>query len=128
MRARCEKPHNRDWKDYGERGIVVCDRWQSFESFLADMGERPDGTSIDRFPDTNGNYEPGNCRWATQAQQQRNRRDTKIREDDLPAVLAMRTAGESTYAIARRFGVDQSTARCAIRAARAIATHEDSHE
>lgn len=76
MKVRCQAPANHKFKDYGGRGIKVCDRWQSFENFLADMGVRPDGTSIDRI-DVNGNYEPGNCRWADAKTQRANRRDSK---------------------------------------------------
>lgn len=73
MRLRCRDPQQKAWPSYGGRGIRVCDRWQAFENFLADMGERPDGTSIDRI-DPNGHYEPGNCRWATRSEQGKTKR------------------------------------------------------
>jgi hypothetical protein len=57
---------------------VVCQRWRLFDNFLADMGERPNGTSLDRFPHHDGNYEPGNCRWATRVEQARNTRKAVV--------------------------------------------------
>jgi hypothetical protein len=76
MKSRCGKPGDKSYADYAGRGITVCDRWlNSFQNFVADMGERPSPKhSIDRI-NNEGNYEPTNCRWATQAEQQRNRRD-----------------------------------------------------
>jgi hypothetical protein len=74
MIQRCTNPKNIGYKLYGGRGISVCQRWGAFENFLADMGERPPGTTIDRYPNNNGNYEPGNCRWATALQQRHNQR------------------------------------------------------
>ena len=74
MRQRCENSNLPRYYDWGGRGITVCDRWQKFENFFADMGEKPTPRhSIDRI-NNHGNYEPSNCRWATPKQQQRNSR------------------------------------------------------
>lgn len=79
MRSRCHSPTNQDYKEYGGRGIVVCEEWRnSFEAFLRDMGEPSTGLSLDRFPDNNGNYEPGNCRWTTSKNQGRNKRNNRL--------------------------------------------------
>lgn len=77
MRKRCYSVNSEHFPDYGGRGIVVCDRWRDdFEAFLSDMGPRPSRRhSIDRI-DVNGNYDPGNCRWATASEQNRNKRTT----------------------------------------------------
>lgn len=79
MRRRCENPRHKKFYFYGGRGIRVCSRWQSFKTFLSDVGPRPsEKHSLDRFPDKNGNYEPSNCRWATQKEQCRNTRRNRI--------------------------------------------------
>lgn len=73
MKERCLNQKKNNYANYGGRGITLCDRWMNFENFLSDMGERPDGMSIDRI-NNDGNYEPSNCRWATPYQQRMNQR------------------------------------------------------
>src|SRR5688572_8625559 len=84
MVTRCENPNTERFARYGGRGIKVCERWRVFDNFLADMGERPPNTTLDRFPNKDGHYEPGNCRWATAKQQAANRCKPKSRPQKAP--------------------------------------------
>lgn len=76
MRHRCNNPRNKQYMDYGGRGITVCERWENFENFYADMGDRPEGLSLDRINNDKG-YSPDNCRWSTSSEQCKNKRKTK---------------------------------------------------
>lgn len=89
MKYRCDNPRGPSYANYGARGIDVCARWRaSFEAFHEDMGPRPPGTSLDRI-NTNGNYEPGNCRWATPRQQSSNTRANVVVVHDGQSMVLM---------------------------------------
>lgn len=95
MLRRCTNETASDYPRYGGRGITVCERWRNFHSFYADMGERPEGCSLDRI-DNDGNYEPGNCRWATWIEQANNKRTNRVvtyRERQMSVADAARLAG-----------------------------------
>lgn len=80
MIQRCTNSNRPDWPRYGGAGISVCERWRSYVNFISDMGQRPDGKSIDRI-NSRGNYEPGNCRWATASEQAKNRKTARLLTD-----------------------------------------------
>lgn len=77
MRRRCLDKGDNAYYLYGARGITICERWGDYRNFYEDMGERPEGRTMDRI-DNNGNYEPGNCRWATITEQNRNTRSNRF--------------------------------------------------
>lgn len=110
MKRRCASMDPHFYANYGGRGITVCDRWRdSFTAFLADMGRRPSAKhSIDRIDD-DGNYEPGNCRWALQAQQVRNTRVNRLTEHDVVDVRTLHAFGARTRDLADSFRVSRRT-------------------
>lgn len=107
--ARCTNPNDKNWKNYGARGITVCDKWRySFVAFLSDVGMKPHKSlSLDRIDNSKG-YEPGNCRWATRVEQGRNTRSNRRVSFD-GKTLALTEWAEC-------FGVLSDTLRCRIRA------------
>jgi len=111
MRARCKYiDRDKDNKHVG-RGITVCKKWQeSFEVFLADMGPRPNGMTLDRT-DNDGNYEPNNCRWATPVEQARNRRNAKMTFDRAVDVAVRYLSGETAKALSIEFKCSESLPR-----------------
>ncbi len=107
MIARCTNPNSRAWRRYGGRGITICKKWtDSFADFLADMGPRPSlQYSLDRYPNADGNYEPGNCRWATDQQQGENRstnRFVNVGGEMVTVSEAARRAGRGVMLVHKR--------------------------
>ncbi len=106
MLQRCGNPGSTWFHRYGGRGIAVCERWRIFANFLDDMGDPPDGRTLDRI-DGDGDYEPGNCRWATAREQTINRSATKLTPDLVQEIHGRREHGESPKSIAVRVKVSR---------------------
>jgi hypothetical protein len=108
MIRRCTKPADPRYPQWGGRGIRVCDRWLDYPTFLADVGERPPGTTLDRI-DNNGNYEPGNCRWATPRQQMANKTGVKLTRQVILEIQRLQDQGLMVHAIAEATGMRRQT-------------------
>jgi hypothetical protein len=114
MLARCRYLDRDVSKKHVGRGITVCERWRSFENFLADMGERPNGTTLERV-DNDGHYEPGNCVWATPTQQARNRRNARLTFRTAKIVALRMLFGERAAKVATDFQISESLPREILR-------------
>lgn len=114
MRTRCSNPARENAARYLDRGVRVCERWASFEHFLSDMGPRPEGCTLDRWPNKSGDYEPGNCRWATPREQARNTRNSILTIETATEVARLRLAGVACKVIAARFGISESLPRAIV--------------
>jgi len=115
MKRRCENPISENYRWYGAKGVRVCERWQRFENFLADMGEMPPGLSLDRIR-SDGDYEPSNCRWADWPTQERNRRNNRrvvlkgVNMTVAEASRALNIDGSSIGNRAKRLGISYQEA------------------
>jgi hypothetical protein len=115
MKKRCTDPNSIGWKNYGGRGITICERWQKvYLNFHEDMGECPDGYTLDRI-DNNGNYEPSNCKWSTQLEQSQNKRNIKLTEELVIEARKLQADGMSTKELSDRLGVNYQTMYQAVK-------------
>jgi len=104
MIRRCENPNDCSYKNYGARGITVCERWHNIQNFIDDMGERPQGCSLDRIDNEKGYY-PENCRWTNGYNQSRNRRMTKLSMEKARYIRQQRANGVARKVLAEELGV-----------------------
>lgn len=108
MKRRCYNSKRSDYARYGGKGIKVCERWRrSFAAFLADMGERPPGHSLERI-DSTGDYEPGNVRWATATEQARNRRIVKLSIEMAQDIRQLKREGWTYSQLTAKFGIGKA--------------------
>lgn len=110
MKQRCLNPNHDGYKNYGGRGIKICERWiNSFENFLEDMGERPSRKYQLNRIDNDGDYTPKNCEWVTAKKQIRNSKSAKLTEDDVKIIKKLLTGKTKQYMIAKMFNVSKGT-------------------
>lgn len=108
MRKRCMNQRCKNFKYYGGRGILVCERWNSFASFLADMGWAPEGLELDRV-NNNGHYEPSNCKWSTRTEQARNKRGLTLSVELVAEIKGRLSYGQSQTVVARALNVSDAS-------------------
>jgi len=114
MRQRCNNPRSKDWENYGGRGIKICKEWGLYANFLADMGERPFGLTLERKNNHKG-YCKSNCEWVNRTQQNRNRRSSKLTVDQVEEIrvryVRYHNRWSNRAALAEEFGVSPSTVK-----------------
>ncbi len=116
MKNRCESPKSHAYANYGGRGITVCKRWQNFTLFAKDLHPRPDGLTLERVDNDKG-YSPANCKWASRAEQARNRRSSVLTPRAVRQILWLSEIGYATRAIARMYEISQPLAQYTVKRA-----------